>query len=56
MGVLSEPLTLTIEKGRAVRIDGNDAERIIAALDATADPNAYTLAELAFGLNPDDPA
>jgi leucyl aminopeptidase (aminopeptidase T) len=53
-GVLAEPVRLTIERGRAVSIEGGEAAALItAALDAAADEHAYTLAELAFGLNPD---
>jgi 2,5-dihydroxypyridine 5,6-dioxygenase len=53
VGVLDEPLRITIGGGRAVAIEGGGAERITSALDATGHPDAYTLAELAFGLNPD---
>jgi leucyl aminopeptidase (aminopeptidase T) len=53
-GVLAEPITITVREGRAVTIEGGEpAERIRAALDAAGHPDAYTLAELAFGLNPE---
>jgi leucyl aminopeptidase (aminopeptidase T) len=52
-GVLAEPLQLTIRAGRAVAIEGAAAEPIRAALAAAGTPDAFTLAELAFGLNPE---
>jgi leucyl aminopeptidase (aminopeptidase T) len=52
-GVLDEPITLQIEQGRAVSIEGGEGARLIReALEATGTPAVYTLAELAFGLNP----
>jgi len=53
VGVVDEPIRITVRGGRAVAIEGGDAERILAALDATGHPDADTLAELAFGLNPE---
>lgn len=52
-GVLSQPIRITVRGGRAVKIDGVEAGPIRAALEATGHPDAYTLAELAFGLNPE---
>ncbi len=53
-GVLEEPIRLTIKEGRAVEITGGEGvDSIRAALEAAGTPNAYILAELAFGLNPD---
>jgi 2,5-dihydroxypyridine 5,6-dioxygenase len=52
-GVLSEPLKITVSGGKAVSIEGAQAQPIIDALDAAGHPDAYTLAELAFGLNPE---
>jgi leucyl aminopeptidase (aminopeptidase T) len=52
-GVLSEPLTIEIVGGKAVSIEGGDAaKQIRRALDAADHEDAYNLAELAFGLNP----
>lgn len=53
VGVLAEPIRIAIEAGKAVEITGGEAARQIrAALAAAGTPDAYTLAELAFGLNP----
>ncbi len=52
-GVLSEPIRITIEGGRAVSIDGGDgAARVRAALEAAGTDAVYQVAEFAFGLNP----
>ncbi len=53
IGVLSEPVTLWIEDGRVVRIEGGDAaDTVRAAWEALQDPNVYHLAELGIGMNP----
>jgi 2,5-dihydroxypyridine 5,6-dioxygenase len=53
-GVLAEPIRLVVRQGRAAAIEGGPpAEAIRAALEAAETPSAYTLAELAFGLNPE---
>jgi len=53
-GVLDEPIWLRIEHGRAVSIAGGEGARLIReALEAADVPSVYTLAELAFGLNPE---
>lgn len=53
-GVLSEPITLTIERGKAVDISGGaGAAQVRDALERAGTPSVYTLAEVAFGLNPD---
>jgi leucyl aminopeptidase (aminopeptidase T) len=52
-GVLTEPLRITVAGGKAVAIEGAAAGPIVAALEATGHPHARTLAELAFGLNPE---
>jgi 2,5-dihydroxypyridine 5,6-dioxygenase len=54
VGVLTEPLRLTVERGQVVAIEGGPAaDAIRDALSATNHPDAFTLAELAIGLNPD---
>jgi leucyl aminopeptidase (aminopeptidase T) len=53
VGVLAEPLRITVRGGRAVAIEGAAAGPIRAALAAAGTPDAFTLAELAFGLNPE---
>lgn len=52
-GVLASPLRIEIRGGRAVAIDGASAATIWDALHAADHPDAFTLAELAFGLNPE---
>jgi leucyl aminopeptidase (aminopeptidase T) len=54
VGVLGDPIRITVKHGCAVEIEGGEAARQIRhALEAAATPNAYTLAEFAFGLNPE---
>jgi leucyl aminopeptidase (aminopeptidase T) len=51
LGPISEPITVTVEDGLAVSIDGGlDAERLRAAIDGV--PGATNLGELGIGLNP----
>ncbi len=53
VGVLDQPLTIVVEHGRATAIHGGKAADLIRqVLDAAGGGDAYTLAELAFGLNP----
>ena len=53
-GVLEEPLRIEVVGGEAISIKGGEAaKRICKALDAADHKDAYTLAELAFGLNPE---
>jgi leucyl aminopeptidase (aminopeptidase T) len=53
-GVIEAPVTLRIEGGRAVAIEGGaQAARIREMLEKAGDDAVYTLAELAFGLNPE---
>ncbi len=53
IGVLSEPLTLTVEDGRVVAIEGGPAADVVRnSWEALRDPNVYHLAELGIGMNP----
>ncbi len=53
VGVLAQPLTIVVERGQAKAIEGGAAAELVrTALEASGDRDAYTLAELAFGLNP----
>lgn len=53
VGVLGDPIRIRVEHGKAVEITGGEpAQHIREALEAASTENAYTLAELAFGLNP----
>lgn len=52
-GVLSGPIRITVEHGRAVAIEGGDgAAQVRAALAAAGSDTVYQVAEFAFGLNP----
>jgi leucyl aminopeptidase (aminopeptidase T) len=52
-GLLSSPIEIVIESGRATDIRGGpDSERIVAAVDVPGDPACRALAEVALGLNP----
>jgi len=52
LGLLSEPIRLTVAKGRVTRIEGgSDARRLLALVEG-ADANANNFAEFAIGLNP----
>lgn len=53
LGILEEPIVLRFEKGRAVSIEGgSQASRLQEILSDVRDPLAFTLAEIAFGMNP----
>lgn len=53
IGVLDEPVTLTVADGRVTSITGGwAAERVRQAWEAFDDPNVYHLAELGIGMNP----
>ncbi len=52
-GVLSEPIRITVEHGRAVSVDGGEgAAKVRATFEAAGTDAVYQLAEFAFGLNP----
>lgn len=53
VGVLDQPLRIAVDGGRAVAIEGSSAGAIRRLLADARTPDAATLAELAFGLNPD---
>lgn len=53
LGILSEPITLTIERGRIVDIGGgSQAEKMRGWLKKLGDPNMYNLAHICYGFNP----
>lgn len=53
VGVLDQPLHIMVRQGRAVAIEGGPAAEVVrSALETAGGGDAYTLAELAFGLNP----
>ena len=54
IGVISQPIYLEIEKGRVVSIEGGDqARKLRDILSEVNDPNAYQVAEIAVGMNPE---
>lgn len=54
MGLIHEPIRLTIERGRVTKFEGGkQAEQLSQIIAATKDPRAYALAEIAIGLNPE---
>lgn len=53
IGVLFEPVTLTVEDGAVTSISGGAAADVVrSAWEAFDDPNVYHLAELGIGMNP----
>ena len=53
IGVLKEPVTMTVKEGKVVDIKGGAQAKMIADMAAAQDdPNVYNIAQLAFGLNP----
>jgi leucyl aminopeptidase (aminopeptidase T) len=53
IGLLTEPVTLTVENGTVTSISGGAAaDTVRAAWEAFDDPNVYHLAELGIGMNP----
>ena len=53
IGVLKEPVYMTVKEGRVVDIKGEaQAETISGIMAAQDDPNVYNIAQLAFGMNP----
>lgn len=53
VGLIKEPITLTIENGLAIKIEGGEeAAALEKMLVAAGDPNAFALCEIGLGLNP----
>lgn len=53
LGLIHNPIKLTIEKSRIVKIEGDaQAERLSSLLEEIQDPNAYIIGEIGIGLNP----
>lgn len=54
IGMLSTPVTFTIEKGRVIKLEGgNEAQRLQNIWEEQNDPNVYNIAQVAVGLNPE---
>ena len=53
LGLLKEPIKLTVEKGVIVEIEGGEEARILKeTLASFRDERVYVVAEIGFGLNP----
>jgi len=53
MGLIEEPIKLTVKKGKIVEISGGkQADEFRCLLEEAKHPNAYQIAEIAVGLNP----
>ncbi len=53
IGLVSSPVKIIFEKGRAVKIEGGpEADKLKSTLASTGDPNVYFAAEFGLGLNP----
>ena len=53
LGILSEPIRLTVEKGRIADINGGEqAKKMDAWLKKLGDPGMYNLAHVCYGFNP----
>lgn len=52
LGLLKAPLRLIIERGRIVRIEGQQADILSAILEHQVNPDARILGEFGIGLNP----
>ncbi len=54
IGLIEHPVTIEIEKGKAISITGEDeAERLKSLLASTNTDSSYIIAEFAIGLNPE---
>lgn len=54
MGLIPEPIRLTVERGRVTKFEGGkQAEQLSQLIAMTKDPRAYALAEIGIGLNPE---
>ncbi|NPV69598.1 MAG: aminopeptidase [Firmicutes bacterium] len=54
VGVVREPVTLTVREGYIVNIEGGgEAESLKALLDSTVDRNVFAVGEFGIGLNPE---
>jgi len=52
-GVVKEPIKITVKDGKAFKIEGGrEAEAVRSTLEATGNPDAYTVSEFGIGLNP----
>ena len=53
IGLIEEPIKLTVRKGKVIEITGGkQADEVRYLLEEAKDPNVYQIAEIAVGLNP----
>jgi len=53
LGILKEPITLGIEKGKIVKVEGGKEAKFVEAwLAGFKDPNMYNMAHICYGFNP----
>jgi len=53
LGILKDPIVLTIEKGKIVGIEGGKEAKFVEAwLKSFNDPNMYNMAHICYGFNP----
>lgn len=53
VGLIKDPITLTVENGAIVKIEGKtEADDLRTRLEEAKDPNIYKIAEMGFGMNP----
>lgn len=53
IGLVKEPIKIEFKKGKAVKIEGgSEAKQLREHLESIGDDKVYTIAEIAFGLNP----
>lgn len=53
IGILKKPLTLAVENGKIIEIEGGvEAQKLRSIIADTGDKNMYQIAEIGIGLNP----
>jgi leucyl aminopeptidase (aminopeptidase T) len=54
IGLVHEPITLRLEKGRVTQFKGGkQADQLAQLIESTKDPRSYAVAEIGIGLNPE---
>jgi 2,5-dihydroxypyridine 5,6-dioxygenase len=54
IGLIHEPIHLTLERGRVTKFEGGvQAEQLAQLIASANDPRAYVIAEIGIGLNPE---
>lgn len=53
LGVLKDPIALTVKKGKIIKVDGGKEARFVETwLEGFNDPNMYNMAHICYGFNP----